>query len=111
MDFSEIKPDDCMHTVSMDVTSELRDAVRSLYVGMYEKNEDLQGAMPNVVLAGLSLLWLESVHAVFGTADYETAISLIKGIRPNDKEIEQEMKQAARDFLRRSRWTPKRRRR
>lgn len=46
MDFSEIKPDDCMHTVSMDVTSELRDAVRSLYVGMYEKNEDLQARCP-----------------------------------------------------------------
>lgn len=111
MDFSEIKPDDCMHTVAMDVTAELRETVRSMYAGMYEKNEDLQGAMPNVVLAGLSLLWLESVHAVFGTADYETALRLLKGIRPNEKEIEQEMKQAARDYLRRSQWLPKRRRR
>jgi hypothetical protein len=111
MDFSELKPDDCMHTVAMDVAAELREAMRSLYVGMYQKNEDMQGAMPNVVLAGLSLLWLESAHTVFGTADYETALSLVKGIRPNDKEVEREMKQVARDFLRRSRWLPKRRRR
>ncbi len=110
MDFSAISPDDCMHKVSMEVADELRDTLRELYVGMYQRSETLDGTMPNVVLAGFTLLWLESVHAVHGTMDYETAISLLKSIRPDDPSVAKEMKRAARDFLRRSRWLPKQRR-
>ena len=110
MDFSSITPDDCMHKVSMEVADELRESLRSMYVGMYQQSETLDGAMPNVVLTGFTLLWLESVHAVFGTADYETAITLLKSIRPSEKAVSLEMKRAAGDFLRRSRWLPKKRR-
>lgn len=110
MDFSTVQPDDCMHTVSMTVSEDLRERVRELYLGMYQRSEEINGVMPNVVLAGLTLLWLESVHTVFGTADYESAVRLLKKIRPNDKVVTGEMRMAARDMLRRSGWTTKKKR-
>lgn len=110
MDFSTVQPDDCMHTVSMTVSEDLRERVRELYVGMYQRSDEIQGAIPNVVLAGLTLLWLESVHAVFGTADYESAVRLLKKIRPNDKQVTSEMRMAARDMLRRSGWAIRKKR-
>lgn len=108
MDFTNIKPDDCMHQVAIDVSAELRETLHELYRGMYLRGEELEGVMPNVVLAGLTLLWLESIHTVFGTADYETALRLVKGLRPNDPQVNDEMAQAARDFLRRSGRLPRR---
>ena len=110
MDFSKITADDCMHEVTMEVTSKLREDLRELYVGMYQRNADFEGAMPNVVLAGLTLLWLESAHALHGTADFESALSLLTGLRPSEPTVEKEMKRAAHDILRRSRWLPKQRR-
>lgn len=110
MDFSEITPDQCMHQVSVDVAAELRETIRDLYGGMFMRAQEMEGVMPNVVLAGLTLIWLESAHAVFGTADYESAISLLRGIKPDDDAITTEMRQAARDILRRSKWLPRKRR-
>lgn len=110
MNFAEIKPDDCMHQVSMDLAKEFRHMLHAQYCGMYRRNEEIAGVMPNVVLAGLTLLWLESVHTVFGTAEYESALRLVGGIRPNDELVAAEMKQAVRDFLRRSRWLPAKKR-
>lgn len=110
MDFSQVAAEDSMHEVTMTVASELRETLRGLYLGMYQRNAEFQGAMPNVVLAGLTLLWLEAVHTIHGTADYESALRLVKGLRPNVPEVEKEMRRAARDFLRRSRWLPKTRR-
>lgn len=109
MDFSIVEADDCMHDVAVNVSAEVTDQLRELYRGMYARNEEFQGVMPNVVLAGMTLAWLGAVHAVFGTADYESALRLIKTIRPSDDDVTKEMKMAARDFLRRSRWLPKRR--
>lgn len=109
MDFKRIQAEDSMHEVTMMVASELRESLRELYLGMYQRNEEFQGSMPNVVLAGLTLLWLEAVHTIHGTADYESALRLVKGLRPDVPAVEKVMKRAARDVLRRSRWLPKQR--
>jgi hypothetical protein len=110
MIFEEVDDSTCMHAVSLGVAESLREHVREMYRSMFERNTELQGSLPNAVLAGLTLLWLESVHNVLGSMDYESAIRLVTDCRPNDKQVEKEMKQAARDFLRRSRWLPKVRR-
>ena len=108
MDFSQVQPDDCMHTLAADVAEELRQHLRLLYIGMYKRSEELNGAMPNVVLAGVTLLWLEAIQTLFGTADYESAIRLVNGMRPNNDQVTREMRLAARDVLRRSGWLSKR---
>lgn len=109
MDFSTVQSSDCMHDVAMQVANEFREKARELYLGMYQRSADLEGTIPNVVLAGMTLLWLESLDAVHGTMDYETALALVKDIRPNEKEVDRRIRGIARDFLRRSRWLPKRR--
>ena len=109
MDFSAVQSSDCMHDIAMQVAGEFREKARELYLGMYQRNADLEGTMPNVVLAGMTLLWLESLEAVHGTMDYETALALVKDIRPSEKEVGTRMRRIARDFLLRSRWLPKRR--
>jgi hypothetical protein len=110
MMFKEVDDSTCMHGVAFDVANHLREEVREMYRSMFERNVELQGSIPNAVLAGLTMLWLESVHNVLGSMDYESAIMLVTDCRPSDKQVEKEMKQAARDFLRRSRWLPKVRR-
>jgi len=60
--------------------------------------------MANVVLAGLTLVWLESVHTVWNTPTGESAVGLMTQLRPDDKESKRDMQRAARDFLRRSGW-------
>jgi hypothetical protein len=110
MIFEEVDESTCMHDVAFDVANHLREQVREMYRCMFERNSELHGTLPNAVLAGLTLLWLESVHNVLGSMDYETAIRLVADCRPTDKQVGKEMKQAARDFLRRSRWLPKVRR-
>jgi hypothetical protein len=111
MDFTGVQDGDSMHELAMEVANDFREKARELYQGMYERNAELEGTMPNVVLAGMTLLWLESVERVHGTMDYETALSLVKEIRPSEKGIARHMRLVARDFLRRSRWLPKMRRR
>lgn len=109
MKFDEVEPGTCMHRVAVDVAEELRSQIRDLWEDMYRRNKAMGGGMANVTLAGLTVVWLECVHATMGTLDSESAISLLRDLRPEDKEVAREMRLAARDFLRRSRWLPKRR--
>jgi predicted RNA-binding Zn ribbon-like protein len=110
MDFTAYTEGDCPHQASVDVAAALREVIRELYAGQFMRAAELEGTLPNMVLAGLTLAWLESAHAVFGTADYESAITLLRGIQPDDEVITREMRQAARDILRRSKWLPRKRR-
>lgn len=109
MKFDHVDADTCMHGVAVEVADELRDHVRLVYEDMHLRNKEMGGGMANVTLAGLTVVWLECVHATMGTLDSESAISLLRELRPSDKEAAREMRLAARDFLRRSRWLPKRR--
>lgn len=104
MKFDDVDDQTCMHGLAVEVADELREPLRELFVGQYGRAEQLEARLPNAVLAGLTLLWLESIHAVFGTADYESAVQIVAGIKPNDKRVCREMSQAARDFLRRAEW-------
>lgn len=111
MMFDNVGEDTCMHDVSVEVASQLREPLREMFMQQYARAAELPNGMPNATLAGLTLLWLESVHAVFGTTDYESAIRLVSEIRPDKKVICREMAQAAHDFLRRSEWLPIKKRR
>jgi hypothetical protein len=104
MDFADVKSDDCMHAVTLDVANAVQARVKELYQGLYERSEALPDGLPNVVLAGLTLSWLECVYNVFGSASYESAVSLLKQIHPSEKGVRSGMRHAAHDFLRRSGW-------
>lgn len=93
-----------MHAVSVQVADELREHVRNLYERQHQRNLETDGAMANVVLAGLTLVWLEAVHTLWNTVSSESAMSLMKGLTPEAKGDKLAMKRAARDFLRRSGW-------
>lgn len=109
MEFDHVTPDTCMHGVSLEFADELREMVHQNYVGMYLRNHEIGGGMDNIVLAGLTVVWLECVHSLMGTPDFESAIALLADMRPKERVVAKEMRMAARDFLRRSKWLPKRR--
>ena len=104
MNFDDVHPDTCMHSVAVDVADEIREHVRDLYLRQHQRNQETDGGMANVVLAGLTMVWLESVHTVWNTPTSESAMCLLKGVKPEAREVKREMQRAARDFLRRSGW-------
>lgn len=109
MKFDHVDPDTSMHHLAVEVADEFREAVKTTWEAMYLRNKQMGGGMANVTLAGLTVVWLECVHATMGTPDSESAISLLRHLRPDDKSVARDMRGAARDFLRRSYWLPKRR--
>jgi len=76
---------------------------------MHLRNQQIGGGLSNVVMAGLTVVWLECVHSLSGSPDGESAIALLRDLSPGDRAVAKEMRMAARDFLRRSRWLPKQR--
>lgn len=52
MTFDDVTEDTCMHTVAVAVADELREHVRELYLQQHQRNQETDGAMANVVLAG-----------------------------------------------------------
>lgn len=109
MNFDDVQPTDCMPDLAIQVADDIRDHVKSVYVDMLKRCQQLDDGLPNVVLAGLTLVWLESAHNLFGSASYESAVSLLSAIRPEDRETRRGMRRAASDLLRRSGWGLKRR--
>jgi hypothetical protein len=109
MMFDDINTDTCQHHVALDVADRFREQFRELYAGMYRRNSDIGGGLSNFVLAGLTVVWLECTHSLMGSPDSESAIALLRDMRPDDRAVAKEMRMAARDFLRRSRWLPKQR--
>lgn len=104
MVFDNADADTCPHALATDVADELREHVRDLYARQHKRNVETDGGMANVVLAGLTAVWLEAVHACWNSMLSESAISVLRGMSPEDRETKRSMKRAARDFLRRSRW-------
>lgn len=110
MIFDQVDENTCMHEKAFEVADILRVQVRELYEDMFRRNGELQGSIANAVLAGLTLLWLESVHNVFGSMDYESALNLVSDCKPSDRAVHREMRASTRDFLRRSGWIKSQRR-
>jgi len=104
VDFHHVDETSSMHRVAVEVADDFRGHLYALYQAQHLRNQETEGMMANVVLAGLTIVWLEAVHASWNTPYGESALSLLRGIRPNTKGASLEMKRAARDFLRRSRW-------
>lgn len=104
MDFDNVDAGTCPHQAAIDVADELRSHVQDLYAGQHRRNQDINGGLSNSVLAGLTVVWLEAVHACWNTMLSESAISVLRGMSPDDRATKRSMKRAARDFLRRSRW-------
>ena len=94
----------CPHNLAMDVADELREHIHDLYAQQHKRNLETDGGMANAVLAGLTAVWLEAVHASWNTMLGESAVSVLRGMSPEEKETKRSMKRAARDFLRRSGW-------
>ncbi len=104
MNFDDVQPTDNMRTVSFHVADELREHIIDLYARQHRRNIETDGNMANAVLAGLTVLWLEAVHASWNTMLGESAISILRDLCPDHDSTTVEVKQAARDFLRRSNW-------
>ena len=109
MDFHSVDPASCQRTAALAVAEHLREELRDLWRQQHERNLETGGGIANVVLAGLTIVWLESVAAQWDTVYGESAMSLMRGLRLGTKEETTDMKRAARDFLRRSNWWIKRR--
>jgi hypothetical protein len=109
MEFDDIDADTCQHHAALQVADEFREQFRTLYAGMYRRNAAIGGGLSNMVMAGMTVVWLECVHSLMGSPDSESAIALLRDMRPDDRAVAKEMRMAARDFLRRSRWLPKQR--
>lgn len=109
MDFQSVDPESCQHTVALAVADHLRDELQELWQQQHSRGQETGVGLANVVLAGLTIVWLESVTAQWNTVHGESAMSLLRGLRPGTKEETTDMKRAARDFLRRSNWWIKRR--
>lgn len=109
MTFDDVDNDACMHGLTFEVADDLREHYVELMKSMFVRRNQLEDGMPNVVLAALTVLWLEAVHSSLGTIDYESAISILRDVKPKEKGQAKEMRSAARDFLRRAYWLPKRR--
>lgn len=109
MDFDDVQSADCMPEIALRVADDISMHVRSIYLSMLERCKELDNGMPNVVLAGLTLVWLEECQDLLGSASFESAVSILRSIRPQDKEMRVRMRGAAADLLRRSGWSPKRR--
>lgn len=109
MDFDDVDSTDCMPEVALRVADDIDMHVRQIYLRMLERCQELSDGMPNVVLAGLTIVWLEQCQELFGSASFESAVSMLRSIRTDDKEVRSRMKRSAADLLRRSGWAPKRR--
>jgi len=104
MTFEDANADTCPRSLAMDVADELRAHIHDLYARQHQRNQETDGGMANVVLAGLTAVWLEAVHASWNTMLSESAMSVLRGMDPEDRDVKLAMKRAARDFLRRSGW-------
>jgi hypothetical protein len=104
VDFHHVDETSSMCRVAVEVADDFREHLRELYQAQHARNQETNGIMANVVLAGLTIAWLEAVHATWSTPYGESALSLLRHLRPEEKLAYREMKHAARDFLRRSRW-------
>jgi len=104
VDFHHVDETSSMCRVAVEVADDFREHLRELYQAQHARNQETNGIMANVVLAGLTIAWLEAVHATWSTPYGESALSLMRHLRPEEKAAYWEMKHAARDFLRRSRW-------
>lgn len=109
MDFKDVDATDCMPQVALRVADDIESHVRQMYVSMLERCHELGDGMPNVVLAGLTIVWLEQCQDLFGSASFESAIAMLRSIRPDDGAVRTRMKRSASDLLRRSGWSQKRR--
>lgn len=110
MDFSNVQSSDNMSSLTIDVADDIRDHVREVYLQMFERCQELEDGMPNVVLPALTLVWLESVSSIFGSASYESAVSLLSTLRAGDRDTQRLMRRSAADLLRRSGWAIRRKR-
>ena len=104
MDFHDVDETSSMYDVAVQVADDLRQHLDELYRAQHVRNQEMDGNMANVVLAGLTIVWLEAIHTSWNTPYGESALSVMQGVRPDAEDTYLEMKQAARDFLRRSRW-------
>lgn len=104
MTFDDVDEQTSMHDLAIQVAEEMSEQARELFASQHARNLETDGAMANVVLTAMTLVWLEAVHAHWNTVSGESAMSLLRGLSPDDKGKRREMKRAARDFLRRSGW-------
>jgi hypothetical protein len=104
MSFEDVHADTCMHSVAIGVADDIGRYIQDLYDAQHARNQETDGAMANVVLAALTIVWLDAAHTAWNTPAGESAISLMRGLKPGHKGRKREMQRAARDFLRRSGW-------
>ena len=109
MIFNDIDDDTCMPTLAAEVAKELSDHINKLYDSQATCHQEGH-SVANVVLAGLTLAWLDAVHNCWNTMPCESAMSVLRAIGPEDRSTKRDYKLAARDFLRRSGWWINRRR-
>ncbi len=93
-----------MADASVRLAEDIRLFIDDLYQQQHQRNVETNGGLANIVLAGLTLVWLESVYQSWNTVHGESAMSLLRVLRPRNKGRAVAVRRSGRDFLRRSGW-------
>ena len=104
IEYPTMNPEDDVYDATLELADNIRHAINTLFERQVESGAEHGTGSPNFVLAAMTIVWLEAVHASWSTVGGESAIQLLLGMETSNDETDDDFRAAAHDFLRRSGW-------